>query len=347
MTASGEGRRRNLDRFYGLLDVLSSRLGGPRLLAQCRETDGWPERGVYFFFEAGETRENGSPRVVRVGTQAISRGSETTLWKRLSQHRGTPSGRHPGGGNHRGSIFRLHVGTALLNRDDYPARVREAWNSTEANAEIRNTEYELERAVSDYIGRMPFLWLGVADPPGRTSMRAYIEAKSIGLLSNLGRDPIDPPSATWLGRKADAGKVRESGLWNVNHVDGGYEPGFLDVMEDLVAGRRPAPPAPKEPAVNRDVKPHPIPTLTRAAGQMLLHDAILEILGDREMSFSEIASALSRCDLYRKRDGSRIEAGQISARVRLPQYAELFVLNRDASPQRVRARHPGLARGRR
>jgi hypothetical protein len=73
---------------------------------------------------------------------------------------------------------------------------------------------------------------------------------------------------------------------------------------------------------------------------MLLHDAILEILGDREMTFSEIAAALNRSDLYRKRDGSRIESSQVSARVRRPQYATLFVLNRSVSPQRVRARQP-------
>jgi len=96
----GADRRRDLDRFYKLLDRLSARLGGPRCLGQCRGVDGWPERGVYFFFEEGESREGGPPRVVRVGTHAVSQGSRTSLWQRLAQHRGTLSGTRPGGGNH-------------------------------------------------------------------------------------------------------------------------------------------------------------------------------------------------------------------------------------------------------
>jgi hypothetical protein len=61
----------------------------------------WPKRGVYFFFETGESRsDSGSgPRVVRVGTHALREGSRAKLWTRLSQHQGTIT---TGGGNHRG-----------------------------------------------------------------------------------------------------------------------------------------------------------------------------------------------------------------------------------------------------
>jgi len=229
--------RQHLDRFYHLLDALSRKVGGPRRLSDCSGRDGWPERGVYFFFEEGETREDGeSPRVVRVGTHALSRSSRTTLWKRLAQHRGTLSGSWAGGGNHRGSIFRHHVGTALLARDEYPEEVLRAWASSRAHRRIRDIEYPLERAVSQHIGRMPFLWLAVLDAPGRDSRRGYLEANAIGLLSNCDRDSIDPPSPKWLGRWAHSPRVRESGLWNVNHVDQGYDPAFLDLLERYVLG---------------------------------------------------------------------------------------------------------------
>jgi hypothetical protein len=81
---------------------------------------------MYFFFEPGQLRSTGEePRVVRGGTHAVSEGSTTTLWTRLRTHRGSLAGRHAGGGNHRGSIFRLHVGTALLAkeglRNQYPS----------------------------------------------------------------------------------------------------------------------------------------------------------------------------------------------------------------------------------
>lgn len=99
-----------IDDFYVLLGELRTRCGGERHLASSSGRMSWPDRGVYFFFEPGEVRPNGDPRVVRIGTHALKAGSKTTLWKRLGQHRGSVGGSRPGGGNHRGSIFRLHVG---------------------------------------------------------------------------------------------------------------------------------------------------------------------------------------------------------------------------------------------
>jgi hypothetical protein len=82
---------------------------------------------------------------------------------------------------------------------------------------------------------MPFLWLAVEDAPGRESLRGYIERNSIALLSNLGKPPLDAASGTWRGHACDRGKarVRDSGLWNQNHVDEEYDPKFLSVFERL------------------------------------------------------------------------------------------------------------------
>ena len=85
---------------------LAQGLPGPRRLRDCHGSDGWPQRGVYFFFEPGEVRADGSDRVVRVGTHALTATSQATLWGRLRQHRGRLAGLHPGGGNHRASVFR-------------------------------------------------------------------------------------------------------------------------------------------------------------------------------------------------------------------------------------------------
>ena len=78
-------------RFYQLLELLSDRVGGPRLLRNCRAGMDWPPRGVYFFFENGELRSGtgAGGRVVRVGTHGLTKGSRSTLWRRLRQHRGT------------------------------------------------------------------------------------------------------------------------------------------------------------------------------------------------------------------------------------------------------------------
>jgi hypothetical protein len=105
-------RLHDLIRFYQLLEALERRLGGRRRLAHCHGRIQWPQRGVYFFMENGENRTDtgGGLRIVRVGTHALTATSQTTLWKRLSQHKGQEGS---GGGNHRGSIFRLLVGSTL------------------------------------------------------------------------------------------------------------------------------------------------------------------------------------------------------------------------------------------
>lgn len=229
------GRQADLDDFYDLLGVLEERCGGKRLLAESYGRMDWPQRGVYFFFEAGETRDDGvTPRVVRVGTHAL-RSSQSTLWKRLSQHKGATGGSMPGGGNHRGSVFRLHVGTAMLANGDWPQRIRESWAvGGTANPVVRESEYPLELAVSDYIGGLPFLWLAVEDPPGPRSDRGVIEAGSIALLSNVRRPPIDAASDHWLGRHADRRLIEESGLWNVNHVQDPANGAFIAVLEGYI-----------------------------------------------------------------------------------------------------------------
>ena len=72
---------------WGCADWLRS-WGGPRRLADSHGSDGWPRHGVYFFYEPGETRADGTDRVVRVGTHALTATSQATLWGRLRQHRG-------------------------------------------------------------------------------------------------------------------------------------------------------------------------------------------------------------------------------------------------------------------
>ncbi len=225
-------------RFYELMDRLEGRVGGTRLLSECTGAMAWPGRGLYFFLEPGETRSRSGTglRVVRVGTHALKAGSRSTLWGRLSQHRGAA---RACGGNHRGSMFRLLVGIALARRSGIPRPP--SWGvgadpGTAARrlgverAEVRESEAELEVAVSRYIGAMPFLFLGVEDEPGPASKRGFIERNVIALLSDYRAASPDPASTDWLGRSSDRERVRLSGLWNNNHVDEACDPSFLDLM---------------------------------------------------------------------------------------------------------------------
>lgn len=224
-------RLHDLERFYDLLYEYATRSGGFKRLEECSGGMEWPRRGVYFFFEAGEQREDSGagPRVVRVGTHAITAGSQTTLWNRLSQHRGSKSS---GAGNHRGSVFRLLVGSALIHRS--AAEVPSWGVGSSAPASVRIQEKEFEEAVSRYIGQMQVITISVSDDPGPSSLRGYIERNAIGLLSNFGRQPLDQSSGEWLGRFCPKLLVRESGLWNQNHVRESHISDFLDTLKNLL-----------------------------------------------------------------------------------------------------------------
>ena len=172
-------------------------------------TDGWtgPPAGLYFFCESGETRsETGREcRIVRVGTHGLSSSSQSTLWGRLSQHRGSS---RSGLGNHRGSIFRLLVGVALGKRMNIP--LPDSWGFAVSRGEaarrlnvdrvaMNEAEAGIEARVSEYIGRMPFLWLNVNDARGPNSNRSVIERNAIALLSSYRSPAADGPSTDWLG----------------------------------------------------------------------------------------------------------------------------------------------------
>lgn len=220
------------DRFYDLMDNLAERIGGVKHFTDLGLARQCPKTGLYFFFEDGEVRPSGLPRVVRIGTHALTTTSKTTLWGRLRQHMGHAGGSNPGGGNHRGSIFRRHVGSALLKqRRDTDLLV--SWTASEPLPDHVDAERALEVEVSRTIRAMPFLWMSVPTRPDRTSDRGMLERNSIALLSTLAGG-AEAASPTWLGRNAVAPKVRESSLWNVNHVDDSFDPATLDVLVSYV-----------------------------------------------------------------------------------------------------------------
>lgn len=219
----------HLDSFYGSLQLLAERRG-PQRLGNCHGRMEWPKRGIYFFFETKESRLcTCQPRVVRVGTHAVGKGSQSTLWSRLKTHKGVASG----GGSHRSSVFRLHVGAALLHSgtssDACPTWAKAVpQRSSEVESERRH-----EARVSAVLADMEVLVLGVMDTPSPHSDRAYLERNSIALLSNSGAR-IDPPSAGWLGFASPRPIIRRTGLWNLQHAEQQYDPRFLEVLAEYV-----------------------------------------------------------------------------------------------------------------
>jgi hypothetical protein len=224
-------------RFCSLMNQLWAAQSGGRRFEETNGRQAWPARGVYFILAPSHGVARGRmPRIVRVGTHAVSHGSKTTLWDRLGTHRGTSGG----GGSHRSSIFRLHVGRAwsrYAGEEIWP----KSWAlGQSAPLAVRQGEERLEQEVSRLIGAMNVLWLDVPDEPGPHSERAYLECNAIGLLSRMGllRASVE---ADWLGYFSSDWRIAASGLWNLNHVFRRPEPDFIDrfaVAVERTIGRR-------------------------------------------------------------------------------------------------------------
>jgi hypothetical protein len=221
----------DLDHLHCLIGRLVA-TNGLHYLRDCGSS-GWPTRGVYFFFENERLGRGDSPRVVRVGTHALREGEGTTLWSRLRAHRGTQAGALAGGGNHRASVFRQHVGRALMKSGRHPT-ILPSWDvGRTADRRTRDAELDLEREVSRYIGGLPFTTIEIADPAGPGSVRGIIERGAIALLSAAARQHLVRAEDEWLGFSADRDAISESLLWNVKHVNERYDPSFLGSIDAL------------------------------------------------------------------------------------------------------------------
>lgn len=181
-----------------------------------------------------------APRRPRWYARALTAGSKSTLWGRLSAHKGSTK---TGGGSHPASIFRLLAGVALWRSAGQP--VPPSWGlgghpgiaATKlgiTSQEVLAQEHPLEVRVTYYIGAMPFLWLAVDDPPWPASSRGVIECNRIALLSNAVPPTVNEPSQLWLWRLSHRQAVRESGLWNIRCVRRTYIATGLDVLEAWV-----------------------------------------------------------------------------------------------------------------
>ena len=220
-------RRGDLRRFYALMRRLE-RIDRRHELGELRERD-CPEQGVYFFFEPGEARSGSGSgdRIVRVGSHALAQDQDATLWSRLRKHRGAVEQQ----AQQRGSVFRNRVGNAICRRN--PRLGPENWPHDSHRGDI----LRIERLIDRHMRPMTVLLL----PVGRRAHRDYIERNATALLSEYQKDDsIDRPSRAWLGRRCDREKVRESGLWQSDHVDACHDPEFLDLLERYVerAGER-------------------------------------------------------------------------------------------------------------
>ena len=166
-----------------------------------------PRNGIYLLYEQSE-----GSRIVRVGTHKAEAG----LYTRLRKHFGT---RNSSRAWRRTSVFRLHVGGALLNRDQDP-RIQE-WADRQGERMP-----DVEALVTDQLlTTFTLRALQVDSLEERLSLEC-------ALIATLSATPDMTPE--WLGQYAVSSRIRESGLWNSDHV-GALERVDLDRLAELIA----------------------------------------------------------------------------------------------------------------
>ncbi len=190
-----------------------------------------PERGWCFFFEKGEYRNDTSiSRVVRVENHR-SQDTKMSIYSQLLKHRGNKAGAYSGGGNHRLSLLRNHIGVSIMSNLALPCKT---WEEGKANRTIRREEHWLETMVSETVSSMEVLVVPTEDGREWDRITKYVAQNAIALLSNFNKYPIDSPSPDWLGNFCTNALVRESGLWNTNGVMLKYDHRFLEIFRKIV-----------------------------------------------------------------------------------------------------------------
>jgi hypothetical protein len=187
------------------------------------ERDQLPENGIYFVYEIGEIWGHGghNPRIVRVGTHR-----EGNFRKRIAEHflldaakMNFDSTKSP---PHDRSIFRKHIGRALLNRAGDPyisifdldfmkSRIREEHGHLRDIDKERQIEAEVTRILREQFSFRFVVFVGQSERMGSKGL----EAPLIGTLAHCRECR---PSKNWLGQYSPIAQVRQSGLWLVQHL---------------------------------------------------------------------------------------------------------------------------------
>lgn len=203
-----------------------------------------PENGIYFLYEEGEScsHQTAKQRIVRVGTHRDgnfrSRLAEHFLLneRKMAFTRDQPA-------PHERSIFRKHIGRALLNKAQDP--YISVWDidftkrkTRDANRHLRDIgkEAAIEREVTQILREnFSFRFVEMADQIQRMGHQG-LERPLIGTLASC---PLCGPSSGWLGRYSPNVQIRESGLWLIQHLKAApLSPPQMELITTAIESRR-------------------------------------------------------------------------------------------------------------
>ena len=158
-----------------------------------------PKNGLYFWYEEDELGHRGKQRITRGGTHE----KQGRLPARINKHFG---GRE-------GSVFRKHLGGALMKLNTEPeAEVKVWYKKRKENSRFNDPKFKhYEEEVTNQAKDSSYRVLKVDDSNDRLQM----EKKLIALFSHC---EACCPSKKWLGNYAYRKEIRDSGLWNIKHI---------------------------------------------------------------------------------------------------------------------------------
>ena len=157
------------------------------------------QNGIYFWYEKGEIRQGGGQRVTRVGTHE----KPNRLHARIKEHYGL---------NREGSVFRKHLGGAIMGQNREPESEIKEWYKARRSLRFNDQKFRnCETQITAQAKLGNYRVLKVDDP----NERLQLEEKLIALFSHC---KYCRPSENWLGNHAYRKEIRDSGLWNVDHV---------------------------------------------------------------------------------------------------------------------------------
>jgi hypothetical protein len=158
--------------------------------------------------QVGEMSPHVRPRISRIGNHPLA---QDRLRGRLGDHYATRRDAK------NGSVFRRYLGGALLRRDGMggclePGPGAGHWERAKGRECDDCAGYE-ERVTEYLRSRFLFACVRIDDQ----ALRNHLEHR---LIASVAQCRECTPSSGWLGLHAYPEKVRASGLWNANDVDG-------------------------------------------------------------------------------------------------------------------------------
>ncbi|MBE7443886.1 MAG: hypothetical protein HS132_00890 [Planctomycetia bacterium] len=184
-----------------------------------------PENGIYFFYEDREIWGHGGhkPRIVRIGTHK----GEGNFRSRIKEHFLLDESKMNFDATkpapHDRSIFRTNIGRVLLNKakDDYlniweidftSRNKRDEYGHRRDIQKEKMIELEITRILRE---RFSFRFIIMTDVQMKEMVTKRLESFLIGTVAHC---KMCRPSSNWLGSHSPKKRIKESGLWLVQHL---------------------------------------------------------------------------------------------------------------------------------